>query len=117
MRHFRYLCLQGFEVMDREWMYKKSRLDPSYLDHLRQFVAAAKRHCLRLNPEHTICPCNSCKNNLAHKDNMVQSHLIWYGFIKDYTSSATKPPAAAPSDAPRCCDFDFDFFPQQFCPV
>ena len=25
--------------MDREWIYKTSRLDPSYLNHVREFVA------------------------------------------------------------------------------
>jgi hypothetical protein len=30
-----------------------------------------------------ICPCNDCKNRLAQEDNVVQSHLLRYGFIKD----------------------------------
>jgi hypothetical protein len=30
-----------------------------------------------------ICPCNDCKNWLAQEDNVVQSHLLRYGFIKD----------------------------------
>jgi hypothetical protein len=41
-------------------------------------------HRLRSKREHTICPCNSCKNNIAHEDNVVQSYLIRYGFIKNY---------------------------------
>jgi hypothetical protein len=72
-------------VMDREWMYKTSRLDPSYLDHVTRFVATAKRHRLRLKREHTICPCNSCKNNFAHEDYVAKSHLIRYDFVRDYT--------------------------------
>jgi hypothetical protein len=75
--------VQGFMVMDREWIYKTLRLDPSYLDHVTRFVAVAKRH--RLKQDHTICPCNSCKNNFAPEDNVVKSHLIRYGFVKDYT--------------------------------
>ena len=71
--------------MDREWMYKTSRLDQAYLDHVTRFIVAAKRHHLRLKREHTICPCNSCKNLLAHKDNTVKSYLVRYGFVKDYT--------------------------------
>jgi hypothetical protein len=73
-------------VMDREWMYKTLRLDPSFLDHVRKkFLAAAKKHRVSLGRERMICPCNSCKNLLAQEDNVVQSHLIRYGFVKDYT--------------------------------
>jgi hypothetical protein len=73
--------------MDREWMYKTPRLgtDLSFLGHVRKFVAAAKKHHQSLGRELTICPCNSCKNLLAQEDNVVQSHLMWYGFVKDYT--------------------------------
>ena len=71
--------------MDREWMYKTSRLDPSYLEHVTKFIATAKRHHLGLKREYTVCPCKSCKNLLLHEDNMVKSHLVWYGFVKDYT--------------------------------
>ena len=71
--------------MDKEWMYKTSRLDQAYLDHVIKFIADAKRHHLSLKREHTIYPCKSCKNLLAHGDDTVKSHLVWYGFIKDYT--------------------------------
>jgi hypothetical protein len=74
--------------MDREgWMYKTPRLgnDLSFLGHVKKFVAAAKKHRLSLGQEHTICPCNSCKNKLLQEDNVVQSHLIRYGFVNDYT--------------------------------
>ena len=71
--------------MDREWMYKTSRLDPAYLDHVTKFIAAAKRDHLSLKRELTICPCKSCKNHLANGDDTVKSHLIQYGFVKDYT--------------------------------
>ena len=52
---------------------------------MRNFVAAAKKYRVSLGWERTIYPCNSCKNKLLHKDNVVQSHLIRYGFIKNYT--------------------------------
>ena len=29
-----------FAVMDREWMYKTSRLEQAYLDHVTKFIAA-----------------------------------------------------------------------------
>jgi hypothetical protein len=68
-------------------MYKTPRLgnDLSFLGHVKKFVAAVKKHRLSLGQERTICPCNSCKNKLLQEDNVVQSHLIRYGFIKDYT--------------------------------
>ena len=74
-----------FAVMDKEWMYKTSRLDQAYLDHVTKFIAAAKRHRLSLKREHTICPCKCCKNLLLHEDYVVKSHLVRYGFVKDYT--------------------------------
>jgi len=52
---------------------------------VRKFVATAKKHRLSLDRPRIICPCNSCKNKLAQKDNVVQSHLVRYGFAKDYT--------------------------------
>jgi hypothetical protein len=45
----------------------------------------AKRHRLGLKREHTVCLCKSCKNLLLHEDNVVKSHLVQYGFVKDYT--------------------------------
>ena len=74
-----------FAVMDREWMYKTSRLHLAFLDHVTKFIAAVKRHYLSLKRELTICPCKSCKNLLGHGDDTVKSNLIQYGFIKDYT--------------------------------
>ena len=71
--------------MDREWMYKTPRLDPAFLDHVTKFIAAVKRHRLGLMREHTVWPCKSCKNLQLHKDNMVKSHLVRYGLVKDYT--------------------------------
>jgi hypothetical protein len=69
--------------MDREWMYKTSRLDPSFLDHVRKkFFPVAQKHRLSLGQERMIS-CNSCKNLLTQKDSVVQSHLIRFGFVKD----------------------------------
>ena len=71
-----------FAVMDKEWMYKTSRLDQAYLDHVTKFIAAAKRHRLSLKWEHTICSCKSCKNLLLHEDYVVKSHLVRYGLSR-----------------------------------
>ena len=72
--------------MDREeWMYKKSRtMDLSFLENVRKkFMPVAQKHRLSLNQGRMICPCNDCKHRYAHEDNVVQSHLVRYGFIKD----------------------------------
>jgi hypothetical protein len=61
------LCVCKVMVMDREeWMYKLSRVsnDMSFLVHVKKFVAATKKHRLRLGQDRTICLCNSCKNKL-----------------------------------------------------
>jgi len=82
------VCKVVAVIMYREeWMYKIPRVsnDFAFLGHVRKFIAAAKKHRVRLGQERIICPCNSCKNNLLQEDNMVQSHLIRHGFVKDYT--------------------------------
>jgi hypothetical protein len=72
--------------MDRsEWMYRMKRMEPQYLVHVRKFIAVAKAHRQSLDRTTTICPCSHCKNMKAHADNDVQSHLIRFGFVKDYT--------------------------------
>ena len=71
--------------MDREWMYKMSRLDPAYIEHLTKFISTTKSHRLSLKRELTIYPCKSCKNLYAHGDDTVKYHLVRYGFVKDYT--------------------------------
>ena len=68
-----------------EWMYRMSRLEPQYLVHVRKFIAATKSHRESLNRTTTMCLCSHCKNMRAHADNEVQSHLIRFGFVKDYT--------------------------------
>jgi hypothetical protein len=61
------LCVCKVAVMDREeWMCKLPRVsnDMSFLVHVKKFVAAMKKHRLRLGRDRTICPCNSYKNKL-----------------------------------------------------
>jgi hypothetical protein len=71
--------------MDREWMYKTLRMDLAFMEHVTKFIVVAKRHRLSLKKEVIICPCKSCKNLYAHKDDTVKSHLVRYSFVKDYT--------------------------------
>jgi hypothetical protein len=46
-------------------------------------MPVARKHHLSLDRDRMICLCNHCKNWLAQEDNVVQSHLLRYGFIKD----------------------------------
>ena len=74
--------------MDRaEWVYKIPRIenDLIFLQYVKKFIAAAKKHRLSLGRERTYYPCSICKNNLLHEDGGVQSHLIRHGFIENYT--------------------------------
>jgi hypothetical protein len=57
----------------------------NFLGTCHKFIAAAKRHRLSLKRELTICSCKSCKNLYALVDDKVKSHLVWYGFVNDYT--------------------------------
>ena len=52
---------------------------------MRKFVAAAKAHHESLNRTTTICSCSHCNNIRAHTDSEVQSHLMRFGIVKDYT--------------------------------
>jgi hypothetical protein len=67
-----------------KWMYWWSRLDPWYLVHVRKFIATAKTHYESLNQTTTICLCSHYMNMRAHKGSVVQSHLIRFGFVKNY---------------------------------
>ena len=85
-----------------EWMYKWSRVnDPRYLDEVCKFVEAAKEHREGLRRKKTICPCGKCKNLLAHDDKTVRSHLIMFGFVKDYTVWTFHGEKAGPSGGER----------------
>ena len=66
-------------------MYHMPRTDDEYIDEVRKFVAAAKSHRESQNQTLTICPCSRCKNLKAAKDSLVRSHLVMFGFVKDYT--------------------------------
>jgi hypothetical protein len=66
-----------FAGMDKEeWMYQTSRLDLSYLDHVRKFVATAKKHRLSLKKPRNICPCNRCQNKLTQEDDVTWSSMV-----------------------------------------
>ena len=71
--------------MDREeWMYKLSRVgnDLSFLHHVRNFVAAAKKHESWSTP---FVRAIAARTNFSRNIMWFQSHLIWQDFVKDYT--------------------------------
>jgi hypothetical protein len=74
------------DMLRSEWMYQIKRMELWYLVHVRKFVAVAKAHHLSLGRTTTIYPCSKCTKMKAHADNEVKSHLIRFGFVKDYMS-------------------------------
>jgi hypothetical protein len=71
--------------MDRAWMFDLARINPMYLDNVRQFVEEAKRHANRQNKNDIFYTCVDYKNKIALPDSkVVQSHLIKRGFKRNY---------------------------------
>jgi hypothetical protein len=67
-------------------MYDLARIDPMYLENVRQFVEEVKRHANRQNKNSIFYPCADYKNKIAWPDpKVVQSHLIKRGFKRNYT--------------------------------
>jgi hypothetical protein len=73
-------------MMERSfWMYKLSRLDPSYIPEVHRFIDAAKNHARRTKKTHIHCPCMDCRNIVVFDDTQqILSHLVHRGFMKDY---------------------------------
>jgi len=66
-------------------MYNLSRLDPSYIPEVHEFVDAAKNHALRINTKHICCPCIDWRNIILFEDTeVIISRLVYRGFMKDY---------------------------------
>jgi hypothetical protein len=71
--------------MDRAWMYDLVRIDPMYLENVRQFVEEAKRYANRQNKNDIFCPCVDSENKIAWPDfKVAQPHLIKRGFKRNY---------------------------------
>jgi hypothetical protein len=72
--------------MDQTWMYDLVRIDPMYLENVRQFVEEATRHANKQNKNDIFCPCVDYENKIACPDcKVIQSHLIKRGFKRNYT--------------------------------
>jgi hypothetical protein len=67
-------------------MYDLVRVDPMYLENVRQFVEEAKRPANRQNKNDIFCPHVDCENKIVWPDSkVVQSHMIKRGFKRSYT--------------------------------
>jgi hypothetical protein len=73
-------------MMERSfWMYKLSRLHPSYVPEIHRFIDAAKNHARRTKKMRIHCPCMDCRNVVVFDDTQqILSHLVHQGFMKDY---------------------------------
>jgi hypothetical protein len=72
--------------MNQAWMYDLVRIDPMYLENVRQFVEEAKRHANRQNKSDIFYPCVDYENKIVWLDSkVVQSHLIKRDFKRNYT--------------------------------
>ncbi len=64
-------------------MHDLVRIDPRYLENVRQFGEEA---CKQQNKNDIFCPCVDCKNKIARPNSKaVQLHLIKRGFKRNYT--------------------------------
>jgi transcription initiation factor IIE alpha subunit len=51
--------------MDRAWMYDLARIDPMYLQNIRQFIEEAKSHANRQSKNDIFYSCVDCENKIA----------------------------------------------------
>jgi hypothetical protein len=65
-------------MMERSfWMYKLSRLHPSYIPEVHRFIDAAKNHARRTKKTHIHCPCMDCINVVVFDDTQqILSYLV-----------------------------------------
>ncbi|WVZ83772.1 hypothetical protein U9M48_030877 [Paspalum notatum var. saurae] len=69
---------------DWAWMYQ-SCVNPFYLSEVEKFIEAANRHATSTKSVDILCPRRICKNEMvAREDKTVRSHLVYYGFVKNY---------------------------------
>jgi hypothetical protein len=62
-----------------------SHLCNEYIKGLDAFIDFTKKDMLDNIRENLCCPCTHCKNEKTyHIDDVLRSHLIKHGFMKDY---------------------------------
>ncbi|KAL4564272.1 hypothetical protein LXL04_028331 [Taraxacum kok-saghyz] len=72
--------------MDRiHWMYRLKRSDDRYLARLVGFLKAAEENRVKNEESYIWCPCVDCKNCQKSVYVKVEEHLIFRGFMPDYT--------------------------------
>jgi hypothetical protein len=62
-----------------------SRLCNEYIKGLDAFIDFAKKYMLGNITGNLCCPCKHCMNEKKYRtDDVLRSHLIKHGFMKDY---------------------------------
>lgn len=71
--------------MDREWMYKISRLSPTFMVEVSKFINTAKKNALKEKLKGIHCPCSHCKNERVWiQADEVKPPLVRWGFVEGY---------------------------------
>ena len=68
-----------------KWMYRLKRMELKYVVEVKTFLVIVKKHQKGLSQMTTIYLYAHCKNTKSHEDAVMLSHLIKFGFVKDYT--------------------------------
>ena len=70
--------------MDKTWL-NAARSSKQYADGVVDFCQLAASHSDN-NKSSILCPCRNCTNRYWFDINLVQEHLICYGFMSGYTT-------------------------------
>ena len=62
------------------------RYHPTYVNGLKEFVAAAESYKTSQKQDFVCCPCVNCKNEKGYPIEQIYEHLVVWGFIPGYTT-------------------------------
>lgn len=68
--------------MDKTWIDIENRRCPEYVNGVNNFLQFAFAHASRVDK--IRCPCYKCCNATFQTRNIVYSHLLLYGMLRDY---------------------------------
>jgi hypothetical protein len=68
-----------------KWMYELKRMELEYVVEVKKFIAIAKNHQESLGQTTTSTRVVTARDTKGHEDATLLSHLIRFGFFKDYT--------------------------------
>ena len=69
--------------MDKSWI-EKPRTHLAYLEGVENFIKIAKEKALIDGK--IVCPYRTCYNRFYYEPIVVEDHLVWNGFVYDYTT-------------------------------